>query len=135
VAAGPGGARRIIAIVSVGGFQRSILDVGRFRAPAPGLPRVTGARYRVAHGRLALSWSRVHGAGSYTVTVRLGGGVRSYRIEGRATRATFPLPAGAKLRGVRISATVGAITGPAVAAGKQGAARKRHRRKRRHKHR
>ena len=71
-APGPGGRRRIVAIVEQGGIPYAKLTVARYRAPSmrrPGRPRRVGLKRRGS--KLLVGWSRVKGARGYRVRVAL----------------------------------------------------------------
>lgn len=71
-APGPGGKRRIVAIVEQGGVPISKTTVARYRAP--GTPRARAPRRvaaRRAGRKLVVGWSRVRGAAGYAVRVDL----------------------------------------------------------------
>jgi len=71
-APGPGGKRRILAIVERGGLPVTSLTVARYKAPPqrrPGRPR--RVRLKRRGSRLVVGWSRVKGARGYEVRVNL----------------------------------------------------------------
>ena len=71
-APGPGGRRRIVAVVEQGGIPYAKLTVARYKAPPqrrPAAPR--RLRLRRAGARLAISWRPVKGARGYQVRVDL----------------------------------------------------------------
>ena len=124
VAAGPGGRRQVLALVSVDGIPRETITVATFGASSPRLPRVAHASYRVARGALSVSWTQVRGASFYDVEVALSGGVRArYRIAGSAAGAGIPIGRRARVRSVSVTVSAGGLTGRAVAA-RRGAARR-----------
>jgi hypothetical protein len=129
VAAGPGGTRHVVALVSIDGIPRSMVKVASFRAPAPSLPRVTRAGYRLRSGKLTVSWSRVRHASWYDVGLRLSTQSPIYRIAGSAAAASFEIGRLTKVREVTVTATVGTLTGNPARA--RGPARKHRRSKRR----
>ncbi|MEX2105798.1 MAG: hypothetical protein WD810_02760 [Solirubrobacterales bacterium] len=92
-ASGPGGKRRIVAIVEQDGVPYEKLTVARYAAPAtprPARPRRVVVRRR--GGRLIVGWSRVRGVSGYEVRVSL-------PRDGRRL-LFFPSP---RKRGVRVS--------------------------------
>jgi hypothetical protein len=83
---GPGGPRRIVAMVSQRGLPRTEITVARFRAEAPrplGRPRTVRLRRRGA--RLTVRWAPVAGAAGYVAYVRTADG-RAIRNDVDAVR-------------------------------------------------
>jgi hypothetical protein len=115
VAAGPGGRRKIVAVVSVDGVPRQTLTVATFRLPKPRSPRIASARYRLRLGVLGVSWARVRHASYYEIEIGLAGG-RSYRyrVTGRAGNAKFAVGRRAHVKRVRIIVAVDGLAGTAV---------------------
>jgi hypothetical protein len=71
-AQGPGGKRRIVAIVERGGIPFAKLTVARYTAPQPPSLREPGSVVVKRRGsRLAIRWSKVAGARGYQVRVSL----------------------------------------------------------------
>ena len=103
VAPGPGGVRRLTAVVSVDGFPRRQLVVGSFRVtPAP-LPRLRGLHLGLGRGRAVVAWRPVPGASLYEVTVRLSGSVLHFTLPGRQRRLMVALAPRARVRGVSVA--------------------------------
>jgi len=119
VSPGPGGRRQVLAIVSVDGFPRERLAVGRFVAPKPVLPRVAHASYHVRRGTLSVRWTAVRRAAYYQVAIRFNGSVATYRVRGVQGRMTLRLAKGQRVRSVSVTVLVGGIHGPAVRAKKK----------------
>jgi hypothetical protein len=72
---GKAGTRRIVAEIEQDGVPRTTLDVARYAAPKPGMPRAPKRVRVVRRGeKLAVGWSRVAGAYGYAVTVFTGDG-------------------------------------------------------------
>jgi hypothetical protein len=116
VTPGPGGARHIVAVVLVDGFPQSQLTAARFTAPAPKLPAVTAASYRLRGTRMAVKWVGVRGAASYLIAVSTSmGGIATER-NGTGRGALFFVRAHARILGVTITTTNLIGTGPPVPA-------------------
>ena len=74
---GPGGTRRIVAVVEQGGMPRTELNVARYVAPPPRRLAAPGRlRARRSGTRLVVTWRPSTGAARYLVRVRLSDGRR-----------------------------------------------------------
>jgi hypothetical protein len=72
---GPGGTRKIIAMVESNGTPRATIPVARYVAPAPKRPaKAKGLKAARRGGRLAITWRPVAGASRYRARVRLSDG-------------------------------------------------------------
>lgn len=79
---GPGGPRRIVALVEQHGSPRTELTVARFRAEPPPRLRRPRVRLRQRGDRVAVSWAPVRGAARYVGWVRAAdGSTARYDIE------------------------------------------------------
>ncbi len=91
-APGPGGTRRIVAIVSRDGIPKRRIVLGSYRAPAPAKAgRVGRLRGTVTGSRLKLSWTPARNARRYVVVVKLKRGL------------PLTLSAGPKARGIVVT--------------------------------
>ncbi len=107
---GPGGSRRIIALVSSYGTPRTQLTVARYVAPKPAVPApVKRLRARRSGTRLAVSWRPEANARRYEVRATLSDGRRLLALQ-RATKLTISRVAGR----TRASITVRAIKADAT---------------------
>jgi len=105
VAPGPGGRRRILAVVSIDGFPSRTQTATSFRVAPPHGPVVTGAQYRVKGTKLTIRWRRVGSVARYEVAVTLRHGMLpQYMIPARADSATVVLAPGVKARRVTVAA-------------------------------
>ncbi|HET8978912.1 MAG TPA: hypothetical protein VFN87_12185 [Solirubrobacteraceae bacterium] len=103
---GDGGIRQIVADVLQNGSPRAQLTVARFRVRSaiPARPRRLHARIlspRRKQASLAISWQRVPGAGSYTVSVHAGRA--SINLATRTAHARLSVPPHTRLT-VQVSA-------------------------------
>ena len=128
-APGLGGARTVIAVVSIDGFPRERLTIAHFTAPKPSLPRVSHATYRVRNGKLTVHWSRLRSAAYYDIGIRLSTSVVTYRVNGRRDGASFRLGRAQRVRGVAVTVSIGGIEGTTVHA-RNTAPRRPHRHRR-----
>jgi hypothetical protein len=100
-AAGPGGRRQIVALVSEHGLPRTRLVVARFTAPAPPrLRAVTGLRRRGA----TLVWRRQPAAARYSVLLSAPSGAT---VATTTRQARLPVPRG--MRGVPLTVSISAL--------------------------
>ena len=118
---GPGGSRKIVALVSSYGSPRTKLDVATYVAPPPARPatvkRLTAAR---RGSRLAISWRPAANARRYEARVTLSDGRRLLFLQ-RGTRLSIPAVAARTratitVRGVKGDTTRGAPATRRVAA-------------------
>ena len=118
---GPGGTRKIVALVSSYGTPRTQLDVASYVAPAPALPAaVKRLRAKRSGTRLAVSWRPASDARRYEVRTTLTDGRRLIALQ-RGTRLSIPAVAAATrasitVRGVRADARRGRPASLQVAA-------------------
>jgi hypothetical protein len=106
---GPGGPRRIVALVERRGIPRLQETVATFVAPAPAGPRVVrGLRVARRGHSVTVRWRRTAGARSYAVRVELPDGRRTLQV----VRRTKLRMSGAPRRGrVRVSVAGVSATG------------------------
>lgn len=116
IAAGMPGARHVIAIVSIDGFPRETLTVARFSAPAPSLPHVAHAKYRVHGSAVGVSWGRVRHAGGYEITIKYSKSSATYEARGSRTSSSFKAPLGQKVKSVTVTVSIGGLIGRPVKA-------------------
>ncbi len=118
-AAGAGGRRQILALVTVDGIARGLpVVVGGYTPPQPAHPHVRSASYQQIGRAVLVVFDRARGASGYEVSVTLGnhrGNVQ--RVLGRhAGAAALILPAGTAARRVVVSALEnGLLQRPTVA--------------------
>lgn len=87
---GPGGKRRIVALVSSYGKPRAQLTIASYVAPAPPKPAtVKRLKGRRRGTRLVVSWAKAKDAARYEVRATLSDG-RRLLSRGKATKLTIP---------------------------------------------
>jgi hypothetical protein len=116
IAAGPGGRRHVVALISIDGFLRQRVTVASFRAPKPSRPRVKRASYAIRPGRLIISWRPVRAASFYDITVRIRRGALRFELVGPRRSLVARVGSRAYVRAVTVTSVVDGITGPPVRA-------------------
>ena len=113
---GPGGLRKVQAVITRGGLPLLTKDVASFRAPRPTLPsRIRLLRVRRSQGGLLATFSPSDGASRYSASVQLSDGRRQAFDLGPRCRtlriATVPaaLSAVVRIAGVRYDFAVGRL--------------------------
>jgi hypothetical protein len=103
---GPGGVRKVVALISHHGIVTKRLQLSSFVAPSPALPG-TPAHVRVSRhsGHLSVSWAATHDVQRYAVTVTLSDGRRRL------------LTTSAKRRTVRVAGVGPTVSGSVRIAG------------------
>jgi hypothetical protein len=122
-APGPGGERRIVAVISNHGEPVSELQVASYETRAEALPaRPPHVRIVRRAGTVRITWGRAQGAAGYDVDVRLSDGARLLEAQGpdarRVVLRDIPRSVGARVsvRGVRTDN----VQGPAAIARSPG---------------
>lgn len=121
-APGPGGTRRIVAIVSRDGIPKRRIVLGSYRAPAPvRAGRVGRLRGTVKGSRLTVSWTPAKNARRYVVEVKLKRGLPLQLAAGPTARrvvvteALARLGATVRVRAIGPQSTAGATVSRTVA--------------------
>ena len=110
--AGPGGRRRIVALVGQDGLVRRRVVAARFSAPTTRLAQPASAGY-VVHGRvLRVHWRSVGGADGYVVVVTLRRGNPLRVPVARRSRLGLRLALGERIRHVGVAAEIQGAIGP-----------------------
>jgi hypothetical protein len=116
-ARGPGGRRRIVALVLKDGMLHDRLTVGSYRASAVRRARPRSASFTIRRGTLTVRWRAVRGASGYEVTVGTG---NRHVIRLRAAKGKHQVVlrdlGGLRPRAVTVAAVRDGLVGPAIRA-------------------
>lgn len=112
LAAGPGGRRKVVALIANDtGIVTTKKTIATFVAPAPARPARPKVKLKRSGGSLRVTWTKVHGARRYAVTVSLSDGRKLLYATKRA-RVSVPGVAKHVTAKVAVTAQAGALVGP-----------------------